>query len=206
MTVAAMRPVSWGHAISRLWPRGKGLGIAPCTCSIVDGSRLRTEGINKVVVASLKSILGAKRNKLSIRNTYADQPEAHHQKSQISNPCSSCCRSLSEISASNRPWENKPTRSQICYTWSRWWEENSTVSLLSSRNCRIRLMNSCTPAGSIPEVGSSKIITSGFLMSTSAKPRRWRVPPGIFTGLFIDFPDLIQCPATGFHFIAPALR
>jgi len=53
--VAATSPVTCGHTSNRLWPNGSGLGIAPWICSIVNGPRLRTDGINRVVVASLKS-------------------------------------------------------------------------------------------------------------------------------------------------------
>ena len=66
ITVAAISPVSCGQTIIKLCPSGSGLGIAPCTCSMVSGPKLLTEGINNVVVASLKSILGAKRNRLSM--------------------------------------------------------------------------------------------------------------------------------------------
>ena len=65
-TVAAINPVSCGQTTKRLWPKGNGLGIAPCTCSIVSGPRLRTEGINNVIVASLNNSLGAKRSKFNI--------------------------------------------------------------------------------------------------------------------------------------------
>ena len=62
-TVAAINPVSCGQTTKRLWPKGNGLGIAPCTCSIVSGPRLLTEGISNVIVASLNNSLGAKRSK-----------------------------------------------------------------------------------------------------------------------------------------------
>lgn len=51
ITVAAISPVSCGQTTSRLCPNGSGLGIAPCTCSIVSGPILLTEGISSVVVA-----------------------------------------------------------------------------------------------------------------------------------------------------------
>lgn len=54
-TEAAMRPVSWGHTNSRLWPSEIELGMAPDICSIVSGLRLRTDGISIVLVASLYS-------------------------------------------------------------------------------------------------------------------------------------------------------
>jgi len=63
-TVAAINPVSCGQTTKRLWPKGNGLGIAPCTCSIVSGPKLLTEGISNVIVASLNNSLGAKRSKL----------------------------------------------------------------------------------------------------------------------------------------------
>ena len=65
-TVAAINPVSCGQTTKRLWPKGNGLGIAPCTCSIVSGPKLLTEGISNVIVASLNNSLGAKRSKFNI--------------------------------------------------------------------------------------------------------------------------------------------
>ena len=59
--VAAINPVNCDQTIIILSPKGNGLGMAPCNCSIVNGPRLRIEGISNVVVASLNNSLGANR-------------------------------------------------------------------------------------------------------------------------------------------------
>src|SRR5699024_2662450 len=46
----------------------------------------------------------------------------------------------------------------------------------SSLSCLIILRNSLTPSGSIPRVGSSRIITSGSFIKISASPRRCFIP------------------------------
>ena len=55
ITVAAISPVTSGHTNKRLCPKGSGAGMAPYTCSAVKGPRLRTEGTNIEVVASLNN-------------------------------------------------------------------------------------------------------------------------------------------------------
>ena len=49
--VTAISPVSCGQMTSRLCPNGRGLGIAPSTCSDTKGARLRMLGINSTEVA-----------------------------------------------------------------------------------------------------------------------------------------------------------
>lgn len=56
--VSAINPVSCGHTSNKLWPSGSGPGMAPCTCSIVSGPRLRTVGMSNVEVAWLNNSLG----------------------------------------------------------------------------------------------------------------------------------------------------
>ena len=53
--VPATNPVTCGHTINKLCPKGKGVGIAPSTCAIVKAPKLLTEGINSVTVASLNN-------------------------------------------------------------------------------------------------------------------------------------------------------
>ena len=55
-------------------------------------------------------------------------------------------------------------------------KEIRTVMPSSSAICRIRLMRSRTPCGSMPSVGSSMMTTLGSFISTSATPRRCLMP------------------------------
>ena len=69
-----------------------------------------------------------------------------------------------------------PIRSLIRWTWSSRWDEKKIVIRRSRLRPWIRSSIRFVPSGSRPIVGSSRKTTFGSLISTSAIPRRCRIP------------------------------
>ena len=76
----------------------------------------------------------------------------------------------------SRPAAKIPIRSQTCWTWFRRWLDRRIAICRSRTSDRSRSRISVTPRGSIAVVGSSRIRTSGSLISASAMPSRWSMP------------------------------
>ena len=104
--------------------------------------------------------------------------------SVVSNSASTWARSSPKRWASSdivpcpirRPAAKMPIRSQTDWTWLRRWLDRRIAIWRSVTSERRRSRISLTPSGSIAVVGSSRIRTSGSLISASAMPRRWSMP------------------------------
>lgn len=84
-------------------------------------------------------------------------------------------RSLTDPSATRRPWWMIANRSQIDSTSERMWVLKNTVvpCFLSSR---MRSLTILRPIGSSPLIGSSRKTIFGSLMMDCASPIRWSIP------------------------------
>src|SRR6185295_9345480 len=85
------------------------------------------------------------------------------------------CISVSRPDATSRPFARMATRLQSASASLSTWELKKTVQP-RSRNRRMSARTSRRPSGSSPDIGSSKITSSGSLMIACAMPTRCSMP------------------------------
>ncbi len=112
----------------------------------------------------------------SALNPCASCKQATKASSRVS-PAYCCCNSAGVPTANTLAACIKEIRSQRSASFIKW-VDKKIVTPCSRDNSNNSRQKSSRAAGSTPEVGSSRINTSGSWITATAKDRRWRKPNG----------------------------